>query len=104
MVRLIMRLRIKRKLHEMIHDEIESIIISPTMKFRQWRIAVTTAHAFYVGRSMEGHVVILDTFNRVPVPETEVMQAAKQDDNIARFFHFLRFTGGKWIRLKTIMR
>ncbi|AMA51556.1 MULTISPECIES: metal-dependent hydrolase [Bacillus] len=88
MVRLIMQLRIKRKLHEMIHDEIESIIISPTMKFRQWRIAVTTAHAFYVGRSMEGHVVILDTFNRVPVPETEVMQAAKQDDNIAAFLSF----------------
>ncbi|NES53681.1 metal-dependent hydrolase, partial [Escherichia coli] len=57
LVRLIMQLRIKRKLHEMIHEEIESIIISPTMKFRQWRIAVTTAHAFYVGRSMEGHVV-----------------------------------------------
>lgn len=87
-LRLMMQLRIKRQLREMIHEEIESIIISPTMKFRQWRIAVTTAHAFYVGRSMDGHVVILDTFNRVPVPETDVMQAAKQDDNIAAFLSF----------------
>ncbi len=72
----------------MIEEEIETIIISPTMKFRQWRIAVTTAHAFYVGRSLDGHVVILDTFNRVPVPETDVMKAAKQDENIAAFLSF----------------
>ncbi len=45
-VRFLMQLRIKRRLREMIEEEIETIIISPTMKFRQWRIAVTTAHAF----------------------------------------------------------
>lgn len=87
-VRFLMQLRIKLRLREMIEEEIETIIISPTMKFRQWRIAVTTAHAFYVGRSLDGHVVILDTFNRVPVPETDVMKAAKQDENIAAFLSF----------------
>ena len=30
----------------------------------------------------------VDTFNRVPVPETDVMHAAKQDDNIAAFLSF----------------
>lgn len=53
-VRIIMQLRIKRRLRELIDEDIETIIISPTMKFRQWRIAVTTAHAFYVGRSLDG--------------------------------------------------
>lgn len=83
----------------MIEEEIETIIISPTMKFRQWRIAVTTAHAFYVGRSLDGHVVILDTFNRVPVPETDVMKAAKQDENIRDLsFLFPRLqVGGRYL-------
>ena len=43
---------------------------------------------FYVGRSMDGNVVIVDTFNRVPLPDTDVMKAAKQDKNISAFLSF----------------
>ncbi|AYJ91312.1 MULTISPECIES: metal-dependent hydrolase [Bacillus] len=86
-VRVIMQLQIKRQLRARF-DEIEEIIISPTMKFRQWRIAVKCKSSFHVGRSMNGEVVILDTFNRVPVPDTEIMKIAKQDENISAFLSF----------------
>lgn len=82
-----MQLQIKRQLRARF-DEIEEIIISPTMKFRQWRIAVKCKSSFHVGRSMNGEVVILDTFNRVPVPDTEIMKIAKQDENISAFLSF----------------
>ena len=87
LVRYFMQRKIKHELREKIED-IEEIIISPTMKFRQWRIAVKAKSAFYVGRSMDGNVVIVDTFNRVPLPDTDVMKAAKQDKNISAFLSF----------------
>ncbi|MEC1439799.1 metal-dependent hydrolase [Bacillus sonorensis] len=87
LLRFWMQRRIKQSLRQKI-DDIEEIIISPTMKFRQWRIAVKAKSAFYVGRSIDGNVVIVDTFNRVPVPESSVMKAAKQDKNISAFLSF----------------
>lgn len=45
-------------------------------------------YVFYVGRSMEGYVVILDMFNWVFVFEIEVMYVVKQDDNIVVFLLF----------------
>ncbi|MDA7026628.1 metal-dependent hydrolase [Bacillus sp. CLL-7-23] len=87
LLRFIMQKRIKKELYERIND-IEEIIISPTMKFRQWRIAVQAKSAFYVGRSIDGDVVIIDTFNRVPVPDSTVMRTAKQDKNISAFLSF----------------
>ncbi|ATH94785.1 metal-dependent hydrolase [Bacillus glycinifermentans] len=86
-LRFVMQRRIKQKLRRKI-DDIEEIIISPTMKFRQWRIAVKAKSAFYVGRSIDGNIVILDTFNRVPLPDSPVMKAAKQDKNISAFLSF----------------
>lgn len=98
-----MQLQIKHQLRAQF-DEIEDIIISPTMKFRQWRIAVKCKSSFHVGRSMNGEVVILDTFNRVPVPDTEIMKIAKQDENISAFLSFSLSTGGKWINTRIIMK
>ncbi|MEC0494166.1 metal-dependent hydrolase [Bacillus glycinifermentans] len=86
-LRFVMQRRIKQELRRKI-DDIEEIIISPTMKFRQWRIAVKAKSAFYVGRSIDGNIVILDTFNRVPLPDSPVMKAAKQDKNISAFLSF----------------
>ncbi|MBU8786773.1 MULTISPECIES: metal-dependent hydrolase [Bacillus] len=86
-LRFVMQRRIKQELRRKI-DDIEEIIISPTMKFRQWRIAVKAKSAFYVGRSIDGKIVILDTFNRVPLPDSPVMKAAKQDKNISAFLSF----------------
>lgn len=64
------------------------IIIAPTMKFNQWRVAVMSKQQFFVGRAVKNHVRILDQFNRVPVPETPVIEAAKKDKNLSAFLSF----------------
>jgi inner membrane protein len=64
------------------------IIIAPTMKFHQWRLAIMTKHQFFVGRANNGHIDILDQFNRVPVPQTPVLEAAKKDKNLSAFLSF----------------
>ncbi|MEQ2526873.1 metal-dependent hydrolase [Robertmurraya yapensis] len=64
------------------------IIISPTMKFSQWRIAVMNKHQFFVGRAYKNDVTILDQFNRVKVPSSPVIEAAKKDKNLSAFLSF----------------
>ena len=64
------------------------IIISPTMKFNQWRLAIMNKHQFFVGRARNNHVNILDQFNRVPVPDSPVLEAAKMDKNLSAFLSF----------------
>ncbi|MDF2904395.1 MAG: rane-bound metal-dependent hydrolase [Bacillus sp. (in: firmicutes)] len=64
------------------------IIISPTMKFNQWRLAIMNKHQFFVGRARNNHVNILDQFNRVPVPDSPVLEAAKKDKNLSAFLSF----------------
>ncbi|WP_040206457.1 metal-dependent hydrolase [Neobacillus jeddahensis] len=64
------------------------IIIAPTMKFHQWRIAAMNTTQFFVGKAAKDHVEILDRFNRVPVPNTPVIEAAKKDKNLSAFLSF----------------
>lgn len=85
------RIIFKRKLlnivKTMIPDATE-IIIAPTMRNNEWRIAVMNEHQFFVGRSKKLEVKILDQFNRVPVPQTAVLTAAKKDSNLSAFLSF----------------
>ncbi|MEM1505437.1 metal-dependent hydrolase [Domibacillus sp. 8LH] len=66
----------------------EEIIIAPTMRFNQWRIAVKSPEHFYVARGYRRSVTILDKYKRVPVPDTPLFQAAKKDKNLDAFLHF----------------
>lgn len=87
----LLRFRAQRKVlmevKKLIPDATE-IIIAPTMKFHQWRIAAMNRGEFFVGRALGYHVEILDVFKRVPVPETPVLEAAKKDKNLAAFLSF----------------
>jgi inner membrane protein len=87
----IMRYKAKRRVlvevRTIIPDATE-IIIAPTMRFHQWRIAAMNEKQFFVGKAVKGHVEILDRFNRVPVPKTPVIEAAKKDKNLSAFLSF----------------
>lgn len=65
-----------------------SIATSPTIKQNYWRVALTTKDRFYVGEVENQHIVIIDEFERVPLPDTPVMEVAKTDKNIAAFLNF----------------
>ncbi|OLN21351.1 hypothetical protein BTO30_15430 [Domibacillus antri] len=66
----------------------EEIIIAPTIRFNQWRIAVKSPEHFYVARGYRRSVTILDKYKRVPVPESILFEAAKKDANLDAFLHF----------------
>jgi inner membrane protein len=79
--------KVLSQVRTMIPDATE-IIIAPTLRFHQWRIAAMNKKKFFVGKSVKGKVEILDLFNRVPVPETPVIEAAKKDKNLSAFLSF----------------
>lgn len=81
----------KREIIEIIKNyfpDTENIATSPTRKQNYWRVAVTTKDCFYVGTVENGHIEIIDEFEKVPLPETEIMNIAKQDKNVAAFLNF----------------
>lgn len=79
--------QVRNAVKKFIPDATE-MIIAPTIRFHYWRVAVINQHQFFVGRAYKNQVRILDQFNRVPVPETPVLEAAKKDKNLSAFLSF----------------
>lgn len=81
----------KREIVRKIHDYFpttEQIATSPTIKQNTWRVAITTKDKFYVGSVDYGHIMIIDEFEKVPLPDTEIIAVAQQDKNISAFLSF----------------
>ncbi|WP_217589719.1 metal-dependent hydrolase [Lentibacillus saliphilus] len=81
----------KREIVTKIHDhyrDVEKIATSPTVKQNKWRVAITTQEQFHVGSVEDGHIEIVDTFDRQPLPDTPIMKLAQNDKNIAAFLSF----------------
>lgn len=78
---------IRNRVLKLIPDA-EEIIIASTVHFFQWRIAVTTKKHYYVGRSFKQDISIYEKFDRLPVPDNDIIHRAKQDKNLAAFLSF----------------
>ncbi|MFB9974261.1 metal-dependent hydrolase [Allobacillus sp. SKP2-8] len=76
---------LKRHFHD---KNIEKIITQPTIKHNWWRIAVVTDDQFFIADSVDGHIEILDIFDRKSLPETAEMNAALLDKNVQAFVNF----------------
>jgi inner membrane protein len=79
--------QIKHAIYKKIPN-VERIITVPTFRFREWHLAITAKDCFYVGRAKNGHIHILDQFEKCPLPDDPVIEAAKKDENIAAFLSF----------------
>lgn len=66
----------------------EHIATSPTIKQNHWRVAITTKDRYYVGTVENGHIQLMDEFQRIPVPKTDIIEIAKQDKNLEAFLSF----------------
>lgn len=64
------------------------VIISPTMRFFQWRIVASSEQYHYVGRAYGRAITIYDSFKRKPLPNSEEFQAALADRNVKAFTDF----------------
>ncbi|WP_080873797.1 metal-dependent hydrolase [Oceanobacillus timonensis] len=78
---------IVQKIKEYLPDT-EFVATSPTLKQNYWRVAITTNDRYYVGNVENRHIEIVDEFYRVPLPDTDVIKAAKKDKNISSFLNF----------------
>lgn len=78
---------IKKAVLQQIAD-VENIITVPTLRFREWHLAITAKDYFYVGRAKNGAIHVLDTFERCPIPSHPAIEAAKQDENLSAFLSF----------------
>ncbi len=67
---------------------VEEVIISPTIHWNKWHIAVKTKDKFYVAHARKLQLAILDVYKRRPVPQSPVVDAAKQDPNLSAFLAF----------------
>lgn len=81
------RQKVLQEVKKLIPDATD-IIVSPTLKFREWKIAVMNPQQFFVGKAHRHHVQIIDQFKRVKVPESPVLEAAKKDPNLSAFLSF----------------
>jgi inner membrane protein len=87
----IVRFRQQAQIKQAVHKEIpnaERIITVPTLRFREWHLAITAKDYFYVGRFKNGRIHILDKFEKCPLPDDPVIEAAKKDENVAAFLSF----------------
>lgn len=66
----------------------DEIIVAPTMKFLQWRVAAISKTHHYVGRAYGRSITIYDKFERNPLPESELVKAAFKDKNLSAFTSF----------------
>lgn len=67
---------------------VEQVLISPTYRFYHYHLAIVTDQYYYVARFYRGSIMVHDKFERVPLPDNEVIQAAQQDANISAFLSF----------------
>lgn len=67
---------------------IKHIATSPTIKQNYWRVAITTPDRFYVGIVENGHIQIIDEFEKLPLPQLPMMDIARTDKNISAFLSF----------------
>lgn len=64
------------------------IIISPTIRFFQWRIVASSDQCHYVGRAYGRAITIYDRFNREPIPDFPEVEVAMKDANVKAFTEF----------------
>lgn len=87
MIRTIQKRNVTSAVQLMIPDA-HDIIIAPTLRFYQWRIAAMSDNNFYVGRAVKNRINIYDKFNRMPIPNSPILDAAKKDKNLSAFLSF----------------
>lgn len=64
------------------------VIISPTIRFFQWRVVASSAEYHYVGRAYGRAITIYDRFKRNAIPDSAEFQVALEDSNVKAFIDF----------------
>ncbi len=64
------------------------VYLSPTMRWSNYHLSVKGIDFLYVGEVTGDAISIIDTFERIPVADTDIIRTAKKDKNLAAFLSF----------------
>lgn len=88
-VRYLYQQSLKKKVEHLLPRElIIRSFIMPTIKFFEWRVALITKEAFYVGRAFKSQVVLYDKFGKMVPLRKELYDIIKDDENFKSFTFF----------------
>jgi len=87
LIRFALKAAVKRAVSNRIPDAIE-IIIAPTIRFFQWRVAASTETHHYVGRAYGRSITIYDQFTKDPLPDLPEVKAALENTDVKSFTEF----------------
>lgn len=77
---------VKRVKH--ILPDAKSVYLSPTMRWSSYHLTVKGTDFLYVGEVTADAINIIDTFEFIPVADTDILRAAKKDKNLSAFLSF----------------
>ncbi|MFL0506711.1 metal-dependent hydrolase [Ureibacillus sp. 179-F W5.1 NHS] len=86
-IRFVLQAAVKKAVHDAIPDE-DYVIVAPTMRFLNWRVAAKSKTHYYVGRAYGKKINIYDKFEIHPLPRTPIVNKALEDSNLAAFISF----------------
>lgn len=101
----LLRFAVKRAVKHAVSNRLPDateIIISPTIRFFQWRIVASSDQHHYVGRAYGRAITIYDRFNREPIPDFPEIKAALDDSNVKAFTEFSPIYRWEMTKIKDI--
>ncbi|WP_062052160.1 metal-dependent hydrolase [Bacillus sp. JCM 19034] len=76
------------KLAKSAHPDASHIFVSPTINWSQWHVVIRTPSMLYVTECKSGSFEYFEKYAFDPIPDTPVLNAAKQDANLGAFLSF----------------
>src|SRR5690554_1640710 len=70
------------------HPNATHIFISPTFKWASWHVVVRTKEQMYVAKVVKGRINYFETYPFEPIPDNEIINAARADENLKAFLSF----------------
>ncbi|PYZ92412.1 hypothetical protein CR194_16420 [Salipaludibacillus keqinensis] len=85
------RISVQRKVYKKVksfHPDATHIFTSPTFKWNLWHVVVRTQSMMYVAESRKGTITYFESYPFEPIPNDQIIEAAKQDKNLSAFLSF----------------
>lgn len=70
------------------HPDATHIFISPTFKWNSWHAVVRTLEKMHVTKVVKGRICYFETYPFEPIPDDEIINAAREDENLKAFLSF----------------
>lgn len=71
-----------------LHPDATHIFVSPSIRWNQWHLVIRTPTMLHVAESRQREINFFERYKFVPIPETDIINAARKDPNLSAFLSF----------------